>query len=523
MIFRSPHPNLTIPETALTPFVMRHAARLADKPALIDGPSGRVLTFGQFATDVRRVAAGLAKRGFRKGDVFAIIAPNSIEYAIAFHAIASIGGIAAPLNPSFTVAEASFLLRETGSCCLFTTPELLAAAQEAASGLAMREYFVFGVANAPTPFSSLLACEDDPPEVAIDPREDVVTILCSSGTTGLPKGVQLTHFNVVASLWQIGATNPTDESDTLPGHLPFFHAFGLWIIPNFCPAYGARVVLMPRFDLAEFLQLAQEYRFTRAFLVPPIVLALAKDPIVDQYDLSSLKVICVGAAPLGEGVATTCAERVGCVVKQLYGLTEIPPSHLAPDDIEPGKVGTAGPCVPNTECMIVDVESGLPLGPDEQGEIWVRGPNAMKGYLNRPEATAAMIDAEGWVHTGDVGSCSVDGCLTVVDRLKELIKYKAHQVAPAELEAVLLSHPDVADAAVIPSPDEAAGEVPKAFVVLRGATTAEELMTYVASRVAPYKKVRRLEFIDAIPKSASGKILRRVLVERERSAVAMLV
>src|SRR4051812_34337261 len=264
MIFQSPSPPIVIPETPLTSFVLRHADRLADKPALIDGPSGRVLTYGQFADGVRRAAAGLADRGLQKGDVFALIAPNSLDYAVAFHAIATIGGIAAPLNPSFTVPEAAHLLRETGACCLFTTPELLDAVREAVLGTDIREVFVFGEARGATPFTALLDSDGHAPAVGIDPHDDVVVILCSSGTTGLPKGVQLTHFNVVASVCQIAATCPTGEHDTLPGHLPFFHSFGLWIGPNFCPAQGATSVLMPRFDLAQFLQLAQDYRMTRA-------------------------------------------------------------------------------------------------------------------------------------------------------------------------------------------------------------------------------------------------------------------
>jgi acyl-CoA synthetase (AMP-forming)/AMP-acid ligase II len=523
MIFRSPYPEIAIPETPLTPFVLRHAERLADKPALIDGPTGRIVTFGQFAESVRCAAAGLAARGYGKGDVFAFLAPNSIEFAIAFHAMASIGGIAAPINPSFTVEEIAHQMRDTGPYCLFTAPELLDRARQAALGADIREFIVFGEATGATAFASLLHCEGPVPVVAIDPRKDVVAILCSSGTTGLPKGVQVTHYNLVAGVCLIAATCPTDELDTLPGQLPFFHCFGLIVTVSLGLAQGARSVVMPRYDFPQFLRIAQDYRVTRAYLVPPMVLALAKHPMVDDYDLSALRSIVCGAAPLGEDLARACEARLGCRVKQLYGMTEIPPSHMAPDDLEPGQVGTVGPCCPNVECKIVDVLTGSELGPNEQGEICVRGPNATKGYRNQPDATAQLIDAEGWVHTGDIGSVDVDGYLTVVDRLKELIKYKAYQVAPAELEAILLAHPAVADAAVIPSPDDEAGEVPKAFVVLKTEATAEELMAFVAARVAPYKKVRRVEFVEQIPKSPSGKILRRVLVERERAAVLIPV
>jgi acyl-CoA synthetase (AMP-forming)/AMP-acid ligase II len=260
---------------------------------------------------------------------------------------------------------------------------------------------------------------------------------------------------------------------------------------------------------------------TYAFVAPPITLALAKQPVVAGYDLSRLRVIISGGAPLSAEVTNACSERIGCPVKQGYGLTETSPvTHLGPANPERVAPGSIGLLIPNTEAMIVDLESGTALDPAQHGELWIRGPQVMKGYLHRPDATAQMITADGWLRTGDLGYADQDGSFFVVDRLKELIKYKGYQVAPAELEAVLLAHPAVSDAAVIPSPDEMAGEVPKAFVVLRTAATAEELMAYVAERVASYKKVRRLEFIDAIPKSASGKILRRVLVERERAASA---
>jgi acyl-CoA synthetase (AMP-forming)/AMP-acid ligase II len=523
MIFRSPYPDIAIPETPLTPFVLRHAARLADKPALIDGPTGRVLTYRQLADDVERAAAGLAQLGFRKGDVFGILAPNSLEYVVAFHAIASIGGVAAPINPTYTVAETAHHLRDMGAICLFTTPELLDRATELANSTDIREIIVFGEAPGATPFASLLESDGPLPCVTIDPRTDVVAILCSSGTTGLPKGVQLTHDWFVASACQFAVMGEINEDDVLPGHLPFFHAFGLIVSVTHGLAMGATSVLLPRFELVQFLQLVQDYRATRAYLVPPMVLALAKQPIVDRFDLSTLKTIGCAAAPLSQEIARACCERLGCRIKQLYGMTETGITHMSPDDLEWSKLGTVGPCAPHCECKIVDTVTGTELGPDQQGEIWMRGPVRMKGYLNRPEATAQLIDAEGWAHSGDVGFVDADGYLTVVDRLKEMIKYKGLQIAPAELEAVLLTHPAVADSAVIPSPNDEAGEVPKAFVVLKEEATVEELMGFVAARVAPYKKVRRLEFVEMIPKSPSGKILRRILVERERAALLTLV
>jgi acyl-CoA synthetase (AMP-forming)/AMP-acid ligase II len=274
---------------------------------------------------------------------------------------------------------------------------------------------------------------------------------------------------------------------------------------------------MARFDLEQFLKILQDYQITRANLVPPIILALAKHPIVDNYDLSHLKIIMSGAAPLSAELAQACAERIGCIVLQGYGLTETSPvTHVNPEDPARIKLGSVGVPIANTECAVVSLETGNPLGVREEGEIWIRGPQVMKGYLNNPDATAQTLTPDGWLRTGDVGYVDEDGYFYIVDRVKEMIKYKGLQIAPAELEAVLLTHPAVADAAVIPSPDPEAGEVPKAFVVLKGTATDEELMAYVAARVAPFKKIRRIEFVEQIPKSPSGKILRRVLVQQER-------
>jgi acyl-CoA synthetase (AMP-forming)/AMP-acid ligase II len=525
MIFTSPYPDIEIPEISVTAYALRNAGRLAERPALIDGPTGRTILFGQLTEQARRAAIGLAARGYRKGDVIGIFAFNALEYVIAFHAIASIGGIVTTVNPTFTVDELARQLQDTGACCLMTSVALIDRAAEAAGRAGIREVIVFE-GKAPgtdaIPFSTLLVNDGPWPDVSINPKDDVVAILSSSGTTGLPKGVQLTHVALVAAARLFSVCAPIGEEDTIPGQLSMFHIFGLVVTIIYVPADGARSIVMPRFEIGLFAQLAEAYGFTQAFAAPPMVLALARDPLVDQYDFSTLRTMTSGGAPLGAEVALACGERLGCVVRQGYGMTEIVPTHASPMDAHPSKAGTVGPCLACTECKIVDVVTGADLNANHPGEIWLRSPAAMKGYLNQPEATAATIDADGWVHSGDIGFVDDDGYLTVVDRLKELIKFKGHQVAPAELEALLLSHPMVADAAVIPAADEAAGEIPKAFVVLKGEATAEELMAYVAERVAPFKKVRRVEFTDQIPRSLSGKILRRVLVERERAASMLL-
>jgi acyl-CoA synthetase (AMP-forming)/AMP-acid ligase II len=275
---------------------------------------------------------------------------------------------------------------------------------------------------------------------------------------------------------------------------------------------GATIVVMPKFELDTYLELVERHRATLLHVVPPVVVALAKHPTIVRRDFSSIRKLFSGAAPLGADAIEQCTRRLGCVLQQGYGLTETsPPAHVTPADPARIKYGSIGRTVPNTECRVVDPATGADLAPGEEGEIWLRGPQVVKGYFKRPEDTRRTLDDEGWLHTGDIGHADADGDFFIVDRLKELIKYKGMQVPPAELEAVLLSHPSVADAAVVPLKDDDAGEIPRAFVVLRAPASAPELMEYVAQRVAPFKKIRRLEFIDAIPKSPSGKILRRLL------------
>ena len=521
MPYRSPSPDVVIPEIPFTQFLFQRADQWPDKPALIDGPTGRTLTYRQLTGAIRRVAAGLAQRGFQKGDVFALYSPNLPEYAVAFHAVASLGGVVTTTNPLYTVGEFAHQLRDSGAQYILTIPPFVANAQAAAAEAGgVKEIFVFGAAEGATPFASLLQGDGPPPDVTIQPGEDLIVLPYSSGTTGLPKGVMLTHTNLVANVAQLdglvaapGLELRTD--DVVLAVLPFFHIYGMVIIMSFALYRGATLVTMPRFDLEQCLGLMQQYRVSYAYLVPPIVLALAKHPLVDRFDLSSLRAIVSGAAPMGDEVEDAVKQRLGCQVTQGYGLTEASPvTHFLAQPPEGApKPGSVGPVIPNTECKIVDLATGEELGPRQEGEVWIRGPQIMQGYLNNPTATAQTVDAEGWLHTGDIGYADEDGYFWMVDRAKELIKFKGLQVAPAELEAVLVSHPAVADAAVIGVPDEEAGELPKAFVVLKGQATAEEIMAYVAEQVAPYKKIRSVEFIPQIPKSATGKILRRVLKE----------
>ena len=525
MVIRSPFPDVEIPDMSFTDFVLARAGERGDKAAFIDAPSGRTITYPQLVESIRGLAAGLSERGFGKGDVFAHFAPNLPEYAVAFHGVASAGGVNTTANPLLTVKEFASQLVDSGARLIVTIPELVEKSTAAAAGSDVEEIFVYGDAHGATPFASLIRPGAEPPRVAFDPAEDLIALPYSSGTTGLPKGVMLTHRNLVANICQCaypeGMAKTEDEyaRERSIAVLPFFHIYGLLVLMNLPLYRGATVVTMPRFDLAEFLRVLQDYRITRAWVVPPIVLALAKHPLVDQYDLSSLEYMNSGAAPLSAELEVACGNRLGCNMQQGYGLTETSPvTHAVGDKLSGTMPGSIGPALPNTECRIVDVATDQDVPAGEAGELCIRGPQVMKGYLGKPEATAQVIDADGWFHTGDVARLEEDGSLRIVDRIKELIKYKAYQIAPAELEALLLTHPAITDAAVIPLPDEEAGEVPKAFVVTDGSISADEVSRFVAEHVAPYKKVRAVEIIDEIPKAPSGKILRRVLVERERNA-----
>lgn len=510
MIFRSSFPDVDIPDVPLTPYVLARPAELGSKPALIDGPTGRILTYAELDAAVRRLAGGLLAQGFGSGDVLALMAPNLPEYAVVFHGVAMTGGTITTINPTYTDHEVNHQITDAGASILVTVPMFLETAQKAVEGTNVERIYVLGEAEG-VPSLTEMFSEPLAEHAPVSP-DDVVVLPYSSGTTGLSKGVMLTHRNLVANIIQVLEPAGLSENDTIIAVLPFFHIYGMQVLMNTGLAAGATIITMPRFDLEQFLQLHQDHGITRSFVAPPIVVALAKHPDVDNYDLSQLEQIFSGAAPLSAELATECGQRLGCEVVQGYGMTELSPvTHLTPPSgCKPGSVGVL---VPNAELMIVDPASGEPLGIDADGEVWVRGPMVMKGYLNNPEATAATIDEDGWLHTGDIGHVDADGHLYIVDRLKELIKYKGFQVPPAELEALLLTHPAVADAAVIGLPDEEAGEIPIGYVVLRPGqeVSAQEIADFVAGQVAHYKHLRRVEITDAIPKSASGKILRRVL------------
>ncbi|MCL4868707.1 MAG: 4-coumarate--CoA ligase family protein [Anaerolineae bacterium] len=527
MIYTSPTPSITIPNLSLPDYLAPFLAAHGDKVALIDGPSGRTISYPQLQGMIHLVAGGLQKRGLQKGDVVALYLPNLPEFAVVCYGTLLAGGIVTTASPLYTPHELAHQLRDTHARYLFTVPPFLANAQVAAGEAFVDEIFVLGEAEGATPFAALLQHDGQRLSVTINPQEDIAVILYSSGTTGLPKGVMLTHTNLIANVCQMEAMAGHLgfwPDDVILGITPFFHTMGLNVMLNVSMQRGCTLVTMPRFDLAQFLELIQQYRVTFTLVAPPIVLALAKHPLVNQYDLSSLRLISSGAAALSQEVEAAFEARLDCWIMQGYGMTEATAAVcLGPLARGVNKPGTVGFPLPNTEVQLVDIVTHAPVAQGERGELWVRGPQVMKGYWHNPEATAATLNADGWLHTGDIGYVDEDGYFYIVDRLKELIKYKGYQVAPAELEAVLLGHTAIADACVIGKPDAAAGEIPKAFVVLKADVSPEEIMAYVAERVAPYKKIRQIEFVEAIPRLLTGKVLRRVLLAQEQERAMVIL
>ncbi|XP_070537627.1 uncharacterized protein [Ptychodera flava] len=527
-IIKSQYADLKIPsDQSLPECVMSNFDVFGDQVALIDGISNESYTFKELKELVRRCGSGLVKAGFVPGDVCALYTPNSPEYFLSFYSAASVGGIITTINTMYTVGELRNQLEHSNAKWLVTHPSLIYKAKEAANDLpTLKGIYVIGDDNIPgcSSFNKLITDDGSefPKAVKINPREDVIFIPYSSGTTGSSKGAMLTHFNVIAAMKQLtipGYLKFERGFDVLPGLLPFFHIYGMVAILSAGLYQGAKVVTLPNFEPDAFFGVLHKHKVTRGLMVPSLLVSLTKHPNIYKYDLSGLVEIMSGAAPIGQATLTEAKKRIGnenLFVRQAYGLTETLALTMTSslDEYCPGSVGKL---VPNTEAKVVDVDTGGILGAGEDGELCFRGPQIMKGYLNNEEATGQTITEDDWLHTGDLGHYDEAGHFYVVDRLKELIKYKGYQVAPAELEKIIFAIEGVQDVVVIGRPDEEAGELPKAFVVPQSKTiTTQDIVSHVEEKVAPFKKLRGgVEFVDQIPKTASGKNLRRVLKDRE--------
>jgi acyl-CoA synthetase (AMP-forming)/AMP-acid ligase II len=509
MAWTSSYGAVEVGGTTLPAMVLDTAHRQGARPALIDGASGAIVSYELLAARIEAVAGGLRARGFGEGDVLALWAPNLPQWAgIALGAMAA-GGSVTGVPPAAAESELAAQLRDSGASVLVTVPGEAGRALSAAEDSAVGEVIALGSAPGATRVSALLDSGSARP-VSDDGLPALLPY--SSGTTGLPKGVVLTHRNLVTSVRQLGRCLRLSSRDTLIAVVPFCHVMGFVIKLAAGLSAGATVVTMPRFEFPRFLGLIEEHRASVVVGAPPLAAGLARHPLVDAHDVSSLELIVSGGAPLSAELQRELSERFPhAAVGQGWGMTETSVGATGPDRALGTTPGSVGRVLPNTELRVVDQETGADRGAGERGELWIRGPQVMEGYLDRPEATAEIIDTDGWLRTGDLGMVDPEGNVFVLDRLKELIKVSGYQVAPAELEALLSAHPGVADAAVVGRPDERRGEVPVAVVVRRGEVGAADLLAWVAERVSPYKRIAAVRFAESIPRTPSGKVLRRLL------------
>jgi len=500
--------------------VLQSCRRNGDKTALIDTSCDRRFTFAEYGSLVESLARGLISAGLAPGEVVAIFLPNSWEFAITYHAATLAGGIPTLLNPSYREREIRYQLENSGAAFLITDAPLLENVNLA--GLpALRRVFstrheTAGCEN----FADLLRPSTATlPKPTQDSAQTIAALPYSSGTTGLPKGVMLSHYNLVANVYQIVGPNaePLTADDVMLCFLPLYHIYGLTVALTLSLTVGLTLVLMPRFDVQKLCALLVQEGVTMMPVVPPAINALCQAAEAGIFPKNHrVRWIKSGAAPLAPELARRLSGLTGIIVNQGYGMTEASPvTHIGfcepPEMNRPASIGQP---LALTECRVVDL-NGNDVAPGEQGELIMRGPQIMLGYWKDPQATAAVL-RDGWYFSGDIVRSDADGFYYVLDRSKEMIKYKGFPVAPAEVESVLLEHPAVRDCGVVAKPDFAAGEIPCAFVVLREGFTPsdaldKELRDFVADRLAHHKQPREVHFVEVVPRTPSGKILRREL------------
>ncbi|KAH7073870.1 hypothetical protein BKA63DRAFT_445156 [Paraphoma chrysanthemicola] len=534
MPIESPYPAITVPEVDVWTYYLENNAREYpdDHVLFVEVAAGRKLTFEQLYKQSQLFGGGLQQQfNWQKGDVLATMTPNNIDLIPTTFGTLLVGGVVCPLNFLYTVDELATQLTSSKAKALVTNVVCLDVARKAAAkvGLPANRILLVGDGDQSKEFqlvSSLRGTKPSTDKVIINPKEDLAYLVYSSGTTGLPKGVMLTHENIVANATQAtvadqGATHW--KADKILGFLPMYHIYGVAVLMLAPVDRGTTTYIMQNFDLAKFCKTVQDDKITMAYIVPPVALALAKHPMIDQYNLKSLRYLHTSAAPTPNEVIISLHDRLKIPIRQGYGLSEASPG-AASQRIEHWNdpIGTSGRLYPSLSLKIEMNGKEVPTG--EEGELCLKGPNVFKGYYNNPQATAEAFDADGWYHTGDIGKVDERGNIFITDRLKELIKYNGFQVAPAQLENLLLGHPAVADVAVtgVYNKDKTT-ELPRAYIVPAAGHKGdnkleEELHKWLNERVSPHKKLRGgIRFIDAVPKSNAGKILRRVLKEQAKA------
>lgn len=508
--------SLTYPNVPLHEILRDKARGQPDRAAIVF--EGRNITFAELDAESNRLAHGLRALGLESGDRLGLFLPNCPEFEIGFYAASKLGATGCPLNSSYREREIIYQLNDAGAAILLTHAKLWPVVEAARPHLThVREIVLVGEeppdrASNVTRYRDIVSGQStEPPSVPVQANQ-LAALLYSSGTTGRPKGVMLTHRNLACNHEQHALATRMGADDSYVVYMPLSHIFGLALM-GMAILSGAKQILLERFDLDTVVRLIGEHGVTWLFVVPPVLLALANAPGLEPAQFRTIKFVLSGAAPLAPDVARRVEARLGLRVIQGYGSTEAGATHYSPLEPDRMKLESSGVPMADTEHRVVDVVTGEhTLPPAEVGEIVVRGPQIMQGYWNAPDETARAL-RDGWLYTGDIGRVDDDGYIYITDRKKELIKYKSFSIAPAELEAVLLEHPDVADCGVTGVEDAEAGEVPKAFVVPRAGRVLEvdALARFVAERVAGYKQIRHFEVIDAIPRTPSGKILRRML------------
>ncbi|ETO85001.1 hypothetical protein F444_01176 [Phytophthora nicotianae P1976] len=515
IVHESPHPEVEIPDKTIWDIVGDQLSVHADKPAFIDGITHQHVSFKELHERARRFAIALAKNGVKKGDSVIVHSFNCLDYPTVVLALTSLGAVCSPSSPMFLPDELAVQVKASKAKYIITHKDLEKTAVEAGRMCGIENKFIYTMGKSAQGLKSiddLVQHDDDSFQFEkIDPESNVM-LPFSSGTTGIPKGVALSARNMLSNALQVDHVQ--DLCGYSLGLLPFFHIYGMMMM-HLSMYQGAAKVILPRFEPETFLNALSTYKIRAAHIAPPVALFLAHHPLVEKYDISATQFLVSGGAPMGKEVEKLVKDRLKVTVKQAYGMTEASPAVNYAEDAN-RKPGSVGRLLPNTQLRVKCTATDKDLGVGEHGELLYKGPQVMLGYSNNAEANKSVFTEDRFLRTGDIGFIDEDGFVFIVDRVKELIKYKGHQVAPAELEDVLNHHPQISDACCVRGKDAMGEEIPKAYVVLKDPTNAaglkeEDVMDFVASKVAPFKKVRQVEFIDAIPKSATGKILRREL------------